>query len=242
MKYFGLIVSFALLFLLACAPAAQQPAAPTAPAAQPPATAPAEAAPGPQPVEAKPVPAASKELQALLTRADQKLKSYKYLELILPDKKQPDIIAVKGTKIKVSLYEYDPYIPDEYFDTIYLDTVAKTATGRCENRKRCIWARGDNTKRSWDNMPYDQYRRKTPYEMLKQIPATATITGPEVHENRATTKVEYDEAGKHHLVWIDDTYGIPVEVQIVTSDDSRITYKFNDLTFNTITEADVTLK
>jgi len=182
----------------------------------------------------------SKELQALLNVADQKLKSYKYLELIIPIKEQPDTIWVKGTKMKIKLYEYDPYVADTYFDTVYLDTVAKTIVGRCENRKRCIWPQGDNTKKLWTDLGYDQFRRKTPYEMLKQIPSTATITGPEVHENRATTKIEYDEAGKHHIVWIDDTYGIPVEIQITTSDGMRTTYKFNDLQFNTVIDADVT--
>jgi len=180
-------------------------------------------------------------LQDLLSRADQKLKSYKYLELIIPMKEQPDTISVKGAKIKIRLYEYDPYVPENYFDTVYLDTAAKTIVGRCESNKRCVWPRGDNTKKVWTDLNYDKYRPKTPYEWLKTIPTTAIIAGPEVHENRATTKVEYDDAGKHHIVWVDDTYGIPVEIQIFTSDDERVTYKFNDLQFNTITDRDVTL-
>ena len=244
MKYISVLIAALLLFLLACAPA--QPAAPAAPAAPAvpaaqPAQPPAEVQPGPTPVEVKPVPTASKELQDLLSRADQKLKSYKYLELILPDKKQPDTLSVKGTKVKVKLYEYDPYVPENYFDTIYLDTVAKTVAARCESRKRCIWANGDNTKKLWTDLRYDDYRRKTPYEFLKAIPATAAITGPEVHENRATTKVEYDDAGKHVIVWIDDTYGIPVELNFIPSSGEMTKYKFNDLQFNTITDADVTL-
>lgn len=243
-----LVVSLALVLLIACAPAQQPPAPqPAQPPAEPAAPQPAPAAqpaeaPGPEPVKpaAQVPPSVSQELQALLSIADQKLKSYKYLELIIPDKEQPDTIWIKGTKIKIKLYEYDPYVADTYFDTVYLDTTTKSIVGTCESNKRCIWPQGDNTKKRWTDLNYDQYRRKTPYEMLKQIPATATITGPEVHENRATTKVEYDEAGKHFIYWIDDTYGIPVEVRIMTSDEARTTYKFNDLQFNTVIDADVT--
>ncbi len=235
MKY-TTIIALLLLILAACAPAAP----PAAPEPSAPATPAQPAAPGPTPAEAKPMPIATKELQDLLGRADQKVKSYKYLELVLPDKKQPDTVSVKGGKIKVKLFEYDPYVPETYFDTVYLDTAAKTITGKCENNKRCIWPKGDNTKKEWTDLDYNKFRPITPYERLKQIPMTALITGPEVHESRSTTKVEYDDAGKHYIVWIDDTYGLPLEIQAMTSDGSITTYKYNDPQFNTITEADVT--
>ena len=238
----GFSIAFVLLLLVACAPAAPPaaPAAPAAPAVQPAAPAQPSSEVAPTPVEAKPTPTVSKEMQELLNRADQKLKSYKYLELILPDKKQPDTMSVKGSKIKVELYEYDPYVPENYFDTIYLDTATKTIVGRCVERKRCIWPRGDNTKRVWSDLNYDQYRPKTPYEMLKMIPASARILGPEVHDNRQTTKLEYDDAGKLVTVWIDDNYGIPIEVSILTSDGKETLHKFNDMQFNSVTDADVT--
>lgn len=242
MKQWGLIIAAVLLFLVACAPAqpampAAQPAAPAAPAAQP-AAQPIQ--PGPTPVVVKPVPTASKELQDLLSRADQRVKSYQYLELILPDKQQPDTIKVKGTKVKIKLYEYDPYVAVNYFDTIYLDTSTKTVVGRCENRQRCVWAKGDNTKLDFTDITYDQFRRKTPYEFLKSIPPTATIAGPEVHDNRGTTRVQYDDAGKIVDAWIDDSYGLPVEVAITTSDGQITSYKFNDMQFNGLADRDVT--
>jgi hypothetical protein len=237
MKYIGLIFAALLVFLVACAPAQTMPAAqpaPAAPAAQP------VAQPGPTPVVTAPVPTVSKELQDLLSRADQRVKSYKYLELILPDKKQPDTISVKGSKVKVKLYEYEPYIPKEYFDTIYLDTATQTAIGRCETKARCVWAQGDNTKRAWTNLDYNQFRRKTPYEFVKEVPSTATIMGPEVHFNRGTTRIQYDDAGKLVDMWIDDSYGLPVEISITTSDGKVTSYKFNDMTFNGLADRDVT--
>ncbi|MEM4239757.1 MAG: hypothetical protein QXM31_01470 [Candidatus Woesearchaeota archaeon] len=240
MKLVAFIAAFLILMLVSCAPA--QPAAPAAPAApaQPAAQPAAPVPPGPTPVETKPVPAVSKELQALLSKADQKVKSYSYLELIIPTKQQPDRFYIKGTKAKIKLYEYDPYVAETYFDTVYLDTVAKTAVGRCESKRRCIWPQGDNTKKTWDNLDYSKYLTKTPYEFLKSVPPTATIIGPEVFDQRTTTKIEYEEGGKLIQMWIDDTYGIPRAIRVVPSSGQELNYKFNDLQFNTLTDADVT--
>jgi hypothetical protein len=237
MKYAAIIAAVLVLFLIACQPAA--PAAPAAPAPQPAAPAeqpPAAVEPGPTPVETKPEPAVSKELQDLLSKADQRVKSYKYLELILPDKKQPDTIYVKGSRIKIKLYEYDPYVPENYFDTVYLETSTKTAVGRCESNKRCVWRNGDNTKKDFP-VSYDKYLPKTPYQMLKDIPATATVLGPEVHESRETTKVQYGMGDKTVTAWIDVSYGIPLEMR---EEPAGKTYKFNDVLFNTIKDEDVT--
>ncbi len=243
MKYTILIAAFLVLVLISCAPAAQPaaPASPPAAPAAPPAAQPAAPAPpGPTPVEAKPIPTASKELQELLSRADQKVKSYSYLELIIPTKQQPDKFYIKGTKAKIKLYEYDPYVAETYFDTVYLDTVAKTAIGRCENRRRCIWPQGDNTKKTWENLDYSKYITKTPYEFVKSVPPTAKIVGPELYDERTVTKIEYEEDGKLVQMWVDDTYGIPRAVRIVPSSGQELNYKFNDLQFNTLTDKDVT--
>ncbi len=244
MKYTVLFVIL-VLFLVACSPA--QPAEPAAPepaAPEPtvaaPASEPVVIQPGPTPVEAKPTPAISKELDALLKKADQKIKSYQYLELILPHKKQPDTISIRGTKIKITLYEYDPYIPGDYFDTVYLDTSTKTIIGRCESQKRCIWPRGDSTTQEWTDLDYSSYRPKTPYEWVKEVPHDAEILGPEVHDKRQTTKIQFSEAGKITTMWIDDTYGIPLEIVVKPSTGEEVIYKFNDPQFNTIVDSDVT--
>ncbi len=244
MKHVLTIIAL-LLVLVACAPV--QPPAPAAPvpAAQPaqpvvqPA-APAEIPPAPIAVPAEPTPVISRELEDLLKRADQRLKSYQYLELIIPTKKQPDMIYVKGTKIKIKLYEYDPYIPENYLDHIYLDTATKSIVGRCENRKRCTWPQGDNTKKDYTDLNYANYKPKTPYEWLKEIPPTARILGPEVHENRETTKLEYDRGGVKTQMWVDNSYGVPLEIQLTPSAGQKVTYKFNDMQFNTIADRDVT--
>jgi hypothetical protein len=196
--------------------------------------------PGPTPVEAKPVPTVSRQMQELLAKADQKVKSYKYLDFVIPTKQQPDTVFVKGSKMKIKLYEYDPYVADTYFDTVYLDTAAKTIVGRCENTRRCVWPQGDNRKKEWTNLDFNQYRFKTPYEWVKTVPVTATIIGPEVFDQRTTTKIEYEDGGKLIQMWIDDTYGVPRAVRVVPSAGTELNYKFNDVYFNTLTDTDVT--
>ncbi|MEM2915766.1 MAG: hypothetical protein QXT19_00160 [Candidatus Woesearchaeota archaeon] len=241
MKHTALVVAFVVLMMISCTPAQPVPPAPSATPATPPVAQPATPVPpGPKPVEAKPVPTVAKELQELLAKADQKVKSYSYLELIIPTKQQPDKFYVKGTKVKIKLYEYEPYIPETYFDTVYLDTATKTAVGRCENKRRCIWPQGDNTKKTWTDLDYNKYLTKTPYEFVKSVPPTATILGPELYDERTVTKIEYEEGGKLVQMWIDDTYGIPRAVRIVPSSGPELNYKFNDLQFNTLTDKDVT--
>jgi hypothetical protein len=241
MKYVQILVAIVLL-LVACAPvtppAEPVPSAPAVPSV-PPMPSAVTPAPVTTPPPASPTTAEMKALQALLQRADQRLKSYKYLEFILPDKKQPDTFFVKGTKIKIKLYEYEPYIAENYFDTVYLDTATKSIVARCENRKRCIWPRGDNTKREWTDLNFDQYRRKTPYEWVKEVPLSADIIGPEVHESRDSTKIEYDKGGTHYTMWIDNAYGIAVEVIETPATGKPINYKHNDVLFNTLSDNDV---
>lgn len=181
-----------------------------------------------------------KELDELLKLSKDKLKSYQYLELIVPFKKQPDTILVKGNKIKIKLYEHDPFIPDTYFDTVYIDTSAKTIVGRCENKKRCIWPKGDNTKKEFKNLDYAAYLPKLPHEWIKEIPPTAQVIGPEVHEKRDTTRIEYDAGNAHFTVWLDNTYGVPLEVKVTQPTGDSVIYKYNDPHFNSVSESDVT--
>lgn len=252
MKYFSIIAAILVLLLVACAPAhtvqpasavqKQEAQAGSAPISVPEAgqTKESAAEPSTEVLETTPVPAISKEMKALLEKADQKVQSYAYLELIIPNKQQPDTIFVKGSKIKIKLYEYNPYVLETYFDTVYLDTSAKTIVGRCENNKRCVSPQLDNRKKDWNNLNYDQYLPKTPYEFLKQVPATARIVGHETRDSRLVTKMEYEEGGKLVQMQVDENYGMPVTIRIVTSTGEELNYKFNDIWFNSLADKDVT--
>ena len=72
-------------------------------------------------------------------RADKKIKSYSYTLAPPPDQLARDKWSVKGTKIKVELYDDNYVEPDTYFDTIFIDSETKTADGYCLSQRttRC---------------------------------------------------------------------------------------------------------
>lgn len=241
-----------LLFVVACAPQQAPETEPEPAPAQPEPVAP-EAEPAVTVVAPEPTPTAgpspekeeepaptqlSKELAALLKKADQKVKSYRYLLGEPPNNLLLDTYYIKGSKIKIDLYEYDPYDLAEYFDTVYLDDETSTAVGYCKSRQRCQSKELDNTVRTFE-LDYHKYRKTTPYEWLKEIPDTAKIVGPQVHEARSTTLIEYDTDGAVVEMWIDDTYGLPVKIVQTDASGEKKTWNFNDFLANTLTDADI---
>jgi len=180
----------------------------------------------------------SPELKALLETADRKLQSMAYLYAgPTTQNRFLNTYLVKGKYIKVDLYEVDPYVIDSYFDAVYLDTEAKTATGRCEDKKRCMSTNVDNTKKIF-NVSYDDYRIKTSYEWVKEL-TFAEIVGPELMDGRGVTKVKYHDARSSTEMWIDNTYGVPIKLVITYDDSTKETHQFKDYKFNTLGDADV---
>lgn len=181
----------------------------------------------------------SPELKELLGKADAKLQSMVYLYAgPTTQNRFLNTYLVKGKYIKVDLYEVDPYVLETYFDSVYLDTEAKTATGRCEEKSRCMSQSIDNTKKIF-NVSYDDYRLKTPYEWVKEV-IFAEIVGPEVMDGRAVTKIKYHDARSSTEMWIDNTYGVPIKLVIAYDDGTKETHQFKDYKFNTLGVADVT--
>jgi len=179
----------------------------------------------------------SPELRELLQKADQKVKSYKYLFSLTLDNKEPHSYFVKGQYIKVKLYELDPYNIDNYYDMVYLDTKNKKAYAYCENTKRCMSRDVDNTKKVY-NVSYDEYRVETPYEYLKDI-TFAEIVGPEVVENRDTVKIKEVKGDVITEIWLDSAYGMPRRIRVTQGEKVLKTLSFQDMTFNTLKDEDV---
>jgi len=179
----------------------------------------------------------SPELRDLLSNADQKVKSYKYMYSISKDNRYPHTYFVKGNYIKVKLFEVDPYYIENYYDTVYLDAKTKSGRGFCESKSRCAIRDVDNTERVF-NVSYTDYRVRTPYEFLREI-THAEIIGPELIENRQTVKVRQYDGTIMTDFWLDANYGMPRRI-VVTKDDTVLTaYNFADMTFNALSDSDV---
>ncbi len=203
-----------------------------------------------KPAELPPAPAESKivveksrqfspELRDLLQKADNEVKSVTYLYAESPDNIGFDTYILKGTKMKILLFEKNDYVIDDYFNAVYLDTTTKTAKGKCENKKRCISQEIDNTKRVYD-LNYDTYRKKTAYEWIKSV-EFAEIEGFETLNNHAVTKIKTNKNGVEIEMWVDSRFGLPHKIKVTKSDDQR-TYYFKNMMFNGVKDTDVLLK
>jgi len=265
MKKTLLVVLAILVLIIACAPQeAPAPAEPAVkadktvvekevstpePAAPEAEEAPEPAAPVPAPApepEPKPVPTVeakemSAEMKDLLSKADKKVQSFSYLYADpMTEGRYLDTYNIKGSKIRVDLFPTDPYIIDDYFDTVYLDAADKSATARCEEEKRCMSHNTDNTGKVFE-ASFDDFYKKTPYEWLKEV-TYAEIVGPEVVESRSATKVKIPGEAMTTYMWLSDTYGLPLKVVIEKDDGTKETYGFKDFVMNSLKDADVVPK
>ncbi len=176
-------------------------------------------------------------LKDLLSKADYKIKSYKYVLTEPPMNRAMHAYYVKGDKIKIKLFEENAYKLGEYYDTVYLDRANHRATARCENAQRCVTGGTDYTKQVFE-ADYNKYNTKTPIEWLKEI-TFAEIIGPEVISGNSATKIRSVQNGKTTDLWIHNTYGLPVQVVVTHDDGTKDTYKFGDNVFNQVTDSDV---
>ncbi|MBW2986314.1 hypothetical protein KY333_03000 [Candidatus Woesearchaeota archaeon] len=178
------------------------------------------------------------QVKEIVDKADSKLVSMGYLYGGPEnDGRFLDTYYVKGDKIKVKLYEDNIYVTEGYFDTVYLNIVEKTATARCENRKRCISGNTDNMNKVLD-ANYDDYRRKLPYEWLQDI-TTPTVIGEEVVDKRSVLKIEYPKKDTMVEMWLDKSYGVPLQIKTIYPNEDEELFQFTNVQFNTLKEEEM---
>ena len=259
-------LGLALIFLLILSACGSQPAQTPAPAApeiqvvQPtPAT---EAGPKPSSIVAPPSEAVAPaptpvtvpisigsdydpKVKALINLATTKLKTAQYEYSGTGDPIPGNIYRVRGTLIKI-VKQRPLELKDmaNYYDTVYLDTVKKTATGYCTDaweKKDCIVM-----NKQYTGLDYASYIRKTPFEWIPQIDKAARITGTQVFNGKDTKKLEYDKDGNHYTFLLDTIYGAPVYVSILPVDQIDLpdakpdSYEYGAFIGNGVTLADVT--
>ncbi len=184
----------------------------------------------PPPVVAKNTP----DVEAVLERSREKVTSYEFYLAPPPDNLARDKYKVKGTKVKVELYEVNAYNPEEYFDTLYLDYAKRTAWSYCL-RKDSIQCSG---VRDGKQVPFDKVAIKLPMQYLAEI-AGAKKIGSETLYDRQTVKLSYEVNGEPYTTWVDQYSGLPVRVVIGDARDAP-KWEFRELAINALFDEDVT--
>lgn len=188
-------------------------------------------------VKVEPAIQLPERVQELVTKAKTKIKSYKYLLKAPPENRFLHTYFIQGNKMKIKLFEGNAYILGKYYDTIYLDTTAKTATARCEDERRCAFGGEDYTRKVFE-ANYNDYVTKTPMDWLNEI-TNAEVIGPEVVDGMSTLKIKTTRAGQIIEMWLHTTYGVPIKISIVESEQPTEVYQFADSAFNSLREVDV---
>jgi hypothetical protein len=199
------------------------------------------AQPTPSPVTVPPVtapaPSSDPKLTALMKKAKEKVKSYGFYYTTSQNwELWRDQYFVRGDNIKVKLYDVNLYNKENYFDTVYLNTRAKTGSAFCEHDSHVKCKDKDREF----VVQYEDFVIKTPLEWLESM-HNARWVGTETFDDRNTQVVEYDENGSTVRVWIDAFYGVPLKVIVYHGDieNAIAKYGFRDMTINTVTSSDM---
>lgn len=216
-KYIMPMCFILLLALSACAPAQQQPQAPVQ---QPK----ADATQTVQEPSTETKQEISAEVKEILDKSNTKIRSiyYKY--------RGPETgsnfheFYVKGDKIK-----YKPHLgiksldrPESY-DAIFIDKTADTAQSYC-TAAYCAY------KGKKLDLSYANAYLPTVFDWIDGL-TKANKVGEEIIDSRSAWKLETNKG----ILWVDAFYGIPLKVE-----SGGKTYKFEQISVNAVTDADVT--
>ena len=220
-KFITLAVFFVILtYIVACAPA-QKPQYKSPPGDTKPST---DKQTVQEPPAVEPQSSISPEVQELLNKYKAKLRSisYKYKGPETADNFHN--FYVKGDKIK-----YLPWLAiktldkPESYDSVFVDKTARTIQTYCL-AAYCTY------KGKKSELSYADAYIKTIFDWLEGI-TEAEKLGEEVIDDRSTWKIQTNNG----VLWVDTFYGIPLKVESFGKN-----YRFQQLSVNGVTDADVT--
>ena len=186
-----------------------------------------------QPVP-EPLPETDPATQVLLDNS-KKITSYTYgIEVGT----KVTLYNVKGTKVRIDLFEKAGKRAEEQYDRVYLDTVKKTALGICE-RDSC----DSKYKRMYQVLDYTPYEIKEyPLDILKNI-VFAKLEDRKrlIEENNAPLLSFQDNKGNTGAMWINNFYGFPYEITIKSPDGKETQKRYIRAVFNHLTDDDMSI-
>ena len=220
-KYTVLVVFLVILIYFTACARVQSPTYTTTPSGTKPVT---EKQPVQEPPAVEPQAGISPEVQELLNKYKTKLRSinYKYKGPETADNFHD--FYVKGDKIK-----YLPWLAiktldkPESYDSVFVDKTARTIQNYCL-AAYCTY------KGKKSELSYADAYIKTIFDWLEGI-TEAEKLGEEVIDDRSTWKIQTNNG----ILWIDTFYGIPLKVESFGKN-----YRFQQLSVNGVTDADVT--
>lgn len=172
------------------------------------------------------------EIVQLLEKARGHLKNVEYIHRRHPTNQEIHGIKILDGKIKYTLPEEQRYFAESYFDTVYLDTVAKTAIAYCEHRGiKCESSEGPTTVNYGDFIDLIVYE-----DWIDTIlKGTNYVSrGKEQLYNRNVKVFDIVAGGFAHRISIDDFSGIPMRIEIQPDSDWMNQRPANEYTYEIV--------
>ena len=191
---------------------------------------------------------ASSLLEQLMKTYTESVESYKY-------NYHKNWYYVRGSKIKIHLAESIQFTGKTvdnkhysvfYVDTVYLDTIEKTAVGYCEGndprlgKRRCL-------KLDLTDVPYplisEDFYTKRPDEWLFEVytldPEVKTETGYYYLGPRKVKRIEYTDEPKKTIMYYDEAIGLPVKISTYINEQFSRMWLYDFLSINTVKDKHV---
>ena len=204
-----------LFYIAACAPAQKESTTPL--------PSPAKTVTTTQPSTTQTAAGISAEVKSILDISKTRVKSINYKYTGTPTGTEPYDFSVKDTKIK--------YVPPrgnkgldlkDSYDTVFIDTVARTAQTYC----LAAYCAYPGKKQ---NLNYADAYIPTIFDWVTGITSAKKID-EEVLDGRNVWKIETNKG----IAWVDTYYGLPLQVQYGGNE-----YRFQQLAVNSVTDANV---
>jgi len=162
---------------------------------------------------------AAKEILDKFTKVTTLEFSYVESPAVVPE----HFYFASAEKIKVKLKTKYSFSSNEYFDTVYLNLMEKTAVAYCENNNRAVCPDSD---KEFD-VDFNEFVIETPFDWMKKV-KSVELTGKEVFLQRKTTKeMSFDIDGQEGTMLVDAFFGLPLKITFGGKN-----YEFRDVTVN----------
>jgi hypothetical protein len=192
------------------------------------------AATGPEPVPgqiiSQPVRLViSDEAKALFDKIG-KVSSVYFYYLDSPDSLPENKYYMSRDKMKIMLKTKIKFDPTNLYDTVYLDLIAKTALGYCEDRSVGFCPDRDKAYK----LDFSDYIIVTPFDWVAMI-TKANLTGrSKMIEKKTGIEVSFEINGKPGIMYADSFYGVPLYVTY-----NGKYYEYRDLVANMVDSKDL---
>ncbi|MFC1648466.1 hypothetical protein ACFL1B_03320 [Nanoarchaeota archaeon] len=181
-------------------------------------------------VEPEPVKEINADVQAMIDKANEKVKSLSFVYVGPPENLPVNTYTIKGDMMVVELLQATDSKLSQTFTHVYMQGNSAKTYCNVNEMDRCP----DGVKYHGITDPAE-YAVMTPMDWLDAIVTAESLGNGPMYEKQQTTKVKFTTADASGEMYVMDFYALPGKV--ILDDGSEI--EFRDLSVNSVKDEDV---